>query len=133
MLEDIRKMSRDDFPNMLHIEMKNLVDRIEDMLNDYNIDIEEFVFVKFFIMKMTPDLAMKHTIERILPWKPYIDSRDDNFFYKNKKIFGELPEKHVNYVSDLWMSKTLNHDDKDEIWDFFDTFVAFAEEYKKNE
>lgn len=116
---------------LLHGQMKLFLDRIEDMLIDHGIELPEFIFIKVFINGLTPSASMKHIIDRVLPWKKYIVARNDNFFYKNKKIFGELPEKHVNYFSDLWVSKTLDEDDKNEIWDFFDAFIAFGEEYKK--
>ena len=120
-----------DFAKMLHDELNNFLDRIEDILNEHDIEVEEFIFIKFFITSMSDQQAMNHIIRRVLPWKEHIQGRRDSFFYKNKKIFGELPEDKVNYFSDLWMSKTLDKDDKKEIWEFFDVFIAFAEEYKK--
>ena len=47
------------------------------------------------------------------------------------KIFGELPEEHINFFSDLWKSPNLDKDDKQMIWKYFDIFVACAQGHKK--
>ncbi len=116
---------------LLHEEMLHFADRIEDILESHNLDSDDVVYVKFFLSTMTHEDAMRHTIAQILPWKSQIEKREDRFFYKNKEIFGKLPENKVNYFSDLWMDSHLSKDDREEIWDFFDSFVAYAEEYKK--
>lgn len=74
---------------------------------------------------------MQSVIQYVLPWEYQIKTRNDDFFYKNKKIFGELPEEHINFFSDLWKSPNLDKDDKQMIWKYFDIFVACAQGHKK--
>ena len=121
----------DKLVNLLHEEMMHFIDRIEDILDSHNLDSDDIVYVKFIFKTMDSENLMEHVINKILPWKPQIDKRKDDFFYKNKEIFGKLPPEKVNYFSDLWMSQSLDIDDRQEIWDFFDMFVTCAEEYKK--
>ncbi len=115
----------------LHEDLLHFTDRIEDILDDHGLEFDDLIYVKFFISKMTSEDAMQHVIMHILPWERQIEEKDDQFFYKNKKIFGDLPNNKVNYFSDLWMSTTLNEEDKDEIWRFMDTFVTYGNEFKK--
>ena len=111
--------------------MLHFADRVEDILNDHHIDSDDIIYVKFFLNSTGQSSCIFHVINKILPWKQHISDRNDNFFYKNKEIFGKLPEQKVNYFSDLWMSGKLDEADKNEIWDFFDAFITYAEEYKK--
>lgn len=119
------------FEKLLHSELLNFADRLEDMLDDHNISTDDLTYVRFYIVNMTPYQAMQHVIEQILPWKKQIELHDETFFYRNKRIFGKLPDNKVNYFSDV-LTKTFNQEDKNEVWQFFDAFVAMAEEYKKN-
>lgn len=116
----------------LKSELANFANRIEDMLGSKNINVDDLVYVKFFLSNMSPRETMDHVIDKMLPWKTQILKKDDKFFYKNNEIFGKLPQSKVNFFSDRW-TDTFDAEDKQEIWDFLDTFIAFAEEYKKND
>ena len=121
-----------DLLKSLKQELLLFIDSIEDICSEYNISTDEVIYVQVLFRAMSEEQIMYHITKRILPWKKQIVERNESFFYKNKKIFGELPEDKVNYFSDL-ITKTFSQDDKNEIWDFFDTFITFAEEYKKKQ
>lgn len=111
-------------------ELLYFVERLEEILQEYHIDTDDMIYITFYIQKMSPDEALDHVVHKILPWKQQIKDRNEDFFYKNKEIFGALPAEKVNYFSDL-IRGTFSKDDKDEVWTFFDAFIAFAEEAKK--
>jgi hypothetical protein len=113
-------------------EQLNFINRIEDILNSHNINTDDIIYIKFYAMNSNKEESIKEASLRILPWKEFIRTRNEDFFYKNKKIFGELPEDKVNYFSDLWKKGVFDEEDKKEIWEFMDCFVAYAEQYKKN-
>lgn len=115
----------------LYNELFHFADRVESILESHNFDSDDIVYVKFFFKTFTPEQLMEHVVNKMLPWKKQIIEKDDNFFYKNKEIFGQLPSNKVNYFSDLWMSNHLDNDDREEIWEFFETFITYAEEFKK--
>lgn len=119
------------YPELLHTEMLNLIDAIEHILEDHNLDSDDIVFIRFFFEQMSSEKTMQHVISRVLPWSKQIKNRDDDFFYNNKHIFGDLPKEKVDYVSKLWKSDVLDNEDKDEIWQFFEVFVLYAEKFKK--
>lgn len=115
----------------LHKELLHFTDRVENILDVHHLNSDDIIYIKFFLSNINANNVMQHVIKNILPWKKQIQERDDQFFYKNKEIFGKLPETKVNYFSDMWMSEKFEEDDKNEFWDFFDTFITFAEVYKK--
>lgn len=117
--------------NQLHQNLIKLIEDIDDMMLEYNLDRVDIGPIKFFLERMRPNDAMFHVIDKILPWKKQIQSRNELFFYKNDHIFGELPEDKVKYFAEVITNK-ISQDDKSVLWDYFDTFIAFAEEYKKN-
>jgi hypothetical protein len=125
-------MSNEILSTQLQEEIFHFIDRLECILDSNNIDSSDLTYVKIYLKTFKNNDLMNHVVKKMLPWKPQIEKRKDDFFYKNKEIFGKLPEDKVDYFSDLWKNDGLGEEDKDEIWDFFDAFIAFAEEYKKN-
>lgn len=111
-------------------DILNFIDRIDEILEDHSIIIDEFVGIKFYFSIMSPEQVMNHVVQYILPHKAKIKSRADNFFYKNKMIFGDLPEsqKYLDYLSDVW-TNDFDIEDKEEVWEFFDIFVMYAEKF----
>lgn len=110
--------------------MLSFVDALEDMFDKNKVNSSDIVAGRLFVMNQTPEQAMHHVIDKILPWKIQIDERNENFFRINMEIFGKLPEERVKYFADV-VTNTLSEDDKNEIWDFLSVFVAFGEEHKK--
>lgn len=124
-------MSKLKLQSLLHSEMIHFADRIENIFDHHNIEFDDIILIQVWLKGVSSADLMTHVIENILPWKDKIENREDNFFYKNEKIFGQLPKDKVNYFSDVWMSDKLLEEDKDEIWEFFDTFCTCAEEFQK--
>lgn len=116
----------------LRSELIHFVDRIDAIFKDKNVPCDDLIFIRFYVTKMTPENAMQHVINKMLPWKTHINDRNDTFFDQNKTVFGELPEKKVNFFSDVWKS-SFDTEDKNEVWEFLDAFIAFSEEYKKKD
>ena len=94
----------------LYDELFHFSDRLECILDSNNIDSSDIIYVKFFLKTFKEDELMNHVISKMLPWRDQIKNKNDNFFYKNKEIFGKLPENKVNYFSDLWKSNKLTNE-----------------------
>lgn len=129
-------MSNININDALKKDILNFIDRIDEIFVDHDIIIDEFVGIKFYFSVMKPENVMNHVVKHVLPHKEKIKSRADNFFYKNNMLFGDLPEskKYLNYLSDVW-SKDFDYEDKNEVWEFFDLFIMYAEKFltlKKN-
>jgi len=73
---------------------------------------------------------MDHVVTHVLPWKTQIRKRDVHFFQDNKHIFEGLPSDRVEYYSEK-LSKDIDEESRNVMWEFFDTMVELAERYKK--
>jgi hypothetical protein len=96
----------------------------------------DLLMVEFFFKKMNNTSISDHIVARVLPHKVKIEKRNIEFFITEKKhIFAGLPEDRIEYFSNL-VTRTkeeggLADDDREAIWNYFDTLVILAEEYKK--
>ena len=115
---------------------------IKDTQLEFIADLKENVFsgaveqgelftVAFFFERLHPERAMDHVVTHVLPWKKQIHKRDVNFFQDNKHIFEGLPEDRIEYYSEK-LAKDIDQESRDVMWDFFDTMIALAEQYKKH-
>ena len=89
--------------------------------------------VEFFFQRLHPERVMQHLVEKLLPHKLKIESRNQDFFLKNKILFAGLPDERVNHYSKIIATgKSINNDERETIWLYFDSLLALAEAYKKN-
>lgn len=87
--------------------------------------------MKFFFDRMDADKLMKHVVKEVLPHADQIERRDENFFLGNKAIFAGLPADRVAEISASWMKGYIDKENKDIIWQYFDTIIALAQTWKK--
>lgn len=118
-----------------------LVEDLHQTISDLLVDLSDIFtettergdmeLIKFFYNQMHKVRIMHHTIDKLVPWKQYIDSRDINFFDENRYLFEGLPEDRVVYYSELITGgHRLTQDDMDVCWNYLDTMIACAEEYQ---
>jgi hypothetical protein len=91
----------------------------------------ELFTVSFFFERLHPERAMDHVVSHVLPWKKQIRKRDVHFFQNNKHIFEGLPADRVEYYSEK-LSKDIDEESRNVMWEFFDTMIELAEQYKKH-
>ena len=97
----------------------------------------ELALVEFFFTKMKSNAVADHIVSHILPHETAIQTRNVQFFVKEKNnIFGGLPKDRVEYFSNLVTLPPqhggLSQDDKNAAWTYFDTLVDLAKLYRKN-
>ena len=120
----------------------NLCHDIKNTQLEFINDLKENVFsgmveqgelftVAFFFERLHPERCMDHVISHVLPWKKQIRKRDIHFFQDNKHIFEGLPDDRVEYYS-YKLAKDIDKESRDVMWDFFDTMLELAEQYKKH-
>ena len=103
----------------------------DHMLTEYE-EQGDLVLVEFFFQRMDHEKIMDHVVTHVLPFSTKIRKRDQTFFLNNKGIFAGLPENRIDHYSDVIVnSSRLSREDRDEIWEYFDTIVALAEKYRK--
>jgi len=78
-----------------------------------------------------PDRLIKYHIALLHPMKPWLDARDIDFFIKNDHIYPGAPEADIKFFKDLWrIDGTMTDDEKNTIWEFFDTLIEIAEDWQ---
>jgi hypothetical protein len=117
----------DKFSIALKSELLTFVDRLEDIFNHNKINTDDLLLIRVYIHSMNHPIAMDHIINKVLPWKDHIINKDESFFRDNKQIFGQLPKDKVDFF--YKKHQLLEQEDKDEIWDFFNSFIEYADCY----
>lgn len=88
------------------------------ILFDNNIPIEE---------------SMRKFCSRMLPVKEMVSQRNDKFFLENNVFFSGLKDDKVIHWKNLWQSKRLDKQDREEIWKWMDLFVRLCLLFNEND
>lgn len=85
--------------------------------------------VEFFFKHMSSDVLSEHVVKEVLPHSDQIKTRNEIFFLNNGGIFGGISKDKVHEISSAWTNGVLSKEDKDVIWEYFDTLVALAKKH----
>lgn len=92
----------------------------------------DLVIARIFLKdRIQISLAMDYIVNDLVPLKPLIDNRDDNFFLENNILFGTISDTKVNHFKKIWNNGSLDREDKETIWKWFKSFIYLAERYSK--
>ena len=115
---------------------ETLLDFIADLKDNIfytNEEKGELMLVEFFFKRLHTGRVMQHILKHVVPHKKMIKNRDLDFFIENRSIFSGLPEDRIDHYSDVLSHQTkIDDDDMNVIWQYFETMIAIAEQYKKN-
>lgn len=112
----------------LHSDLLKFFDSLIEAFPDEG----ELVIIRFALTDQFPITdIMDYITVSLLPLKTKVDNRDNNFFLENNILFEELDNSKVNHFKRIWKSGTLNDEDRDSIWRWFDRFLLRAERYNK--
>jgi len=110
----------------------DLIIDLRDNIFDREDEEEDLTNVEIYFKLLHPERVIDHVINHVLPHKKKIDKRDVNFFLKNKSLFAGLPEDKIKYYSTIIANgKRVSQEDRDVVWDYFDSLIALAESYRK--
>jgi hypothetical protein len=116
---------------LLKIFQENLIKFIDEIIellpptSKGDIIMLRILFIDSFPMED----AMKIFSERILPHTKMVLERDENFFLNCEDLFAGIKKDKVSYFKDLWLSKELDDENKEIIWDWFTYFLKLAQKY----
>ena len=92
----------------------------------------DLVIVRIFMKDQVPIIdVLCHVIQEILPHHDKIKSKQDSFFLENKELFSQISSDSVIHFKRLWTSDALDNDDRDAIWEWFNSFCVLAKRYQK--
>ena len=80
---------------------------------------------------ISPEDLIATFIQHILPHKKNIKDRDDKFFLEKVGHMFNSSIGRVNHFRNIWRSSTLDDEDREILWQWFDSFVLMAERYGK--
>lgn len=107
-----------------------MFDMVTDLENVFSRPEEkgDLGIILFYIKKQHPESVMKFTIEKLLPYKDYIENRNLNFFADNTCIFTGLPDEKVEYyTTEITRNKRLSDEDMNTLWEYLSAMIALAE------
>lgn len=92
----------------------------------------DLVIVRIFMKDQVPIAdIMCHIVQQILPHEARIKRKDESFFLENKQLFQELSPESVIHFKKLWVSDSLDSEDREAIWQWFISFCTLAKKYKQ--
>jgi len=113
-------------------QLKNQLSEFFSELIDQFPNEPDLVIIQIFLDNQIPIVdVMKYISTKLVPLKPLIEKRDDNFFLQHNILFEKLDGNKVNHFKNLWTSGVLDESNKQIIWDWFELFIKIAEKYEK--
>lgn len=79
------------------------------------------------------DELIKYYIVYVLPMKPWLVARQEKFFLNNDHIYPNAPKEDIIFFKNLWaIDGTMTLQEKDTIWEFWDTLIEIAEDWQES-
>lgn len=122
-------------PNQMRLTITEFINDLKTNIFTEPQEQGDFELVSFFFSKLHDTMLMKEVMENVIPWEKQISERKTEFFLNNKNVFKGIPEDRIEYFSSMWKGENsrLSKQNKDTIWEYFDTMLAIAKAYKKNQ
>jgi hypothetical protein len=129
-------MSEIEILSQLKTQLVNFLDElIESFPNE-----PDFVIFRIFVSDRLPILdIMNYITINLCPLQEMVKSRNENFFLNHNILFEKFDETQsskINRFKSIWISGNLDKDEKETIWQWFQTFIHIGNKYleykKKN-
>ena len=119
------------------IQLKNqLVAFLDELIESFPAETD-FVVFRIFVKDRLPIVdIMKYIIINLCPLQDMIKVRDEKFFMNHNVLFEKFDEHETNKVSyfkKMWTSGTLDKQDKETMWRWFETFIYLGNRFTELE
>lgn len=119
----------------LLIQLKTQLVSFMDELIEQFPEEPDFVIFRIFLKDRVPIIdVMKYITKNLLPMHDMIKEKNADFFLNNNILFGNFSDEKsskVNHFKKLWKSKSLDEEDRNTIWRWFDSFIYLAKKYSE--
>ena len=117
-------------------QFKNtLISFLDELIEQFPSEADLVIFRIFVKDKIETSKLISYFVLNILPFKDMVANRDENYFLNHYTLLDcqeNLDAKtKVQRFKKLWLSPSLDDDDKDIVWKWFDTFIVLGEKYQK--
>ncbi len=93
----------------------------------------DFVIFRIFLKDRIPIAdVMAYIATKLVPLQDMVKAKNEEFFVNNNVLFERFDENKnskVNHFRKLWLSGSLDSEDKDTIWRWFASFIYLANKY----
>lgn len=92
----------------------------------------DILIVEVFFENLTPKAITDNIVKYLLPHSDQIRTRNEDFFKTQRELFEGLPPAKINYYSSILSdNRRVCDEDKDVMWQYFESLLTLAEKYKK--
>ena len=111
---------------------KQIIKFLDEMVEQFPNE-GDFVVMRILIKdQYSINDVMNNFIQQVLPLKQMVKDRNDKFFLENNILFEDLDSTKVNHFKTVWRSDSLDDDDRQAMWLWFDLFIKLAEKYQRS-
>lgn len=111
---------------------ENLITFLDELIGQMPTE-GDLVIARIFIKDQVPvETILQYFCFKLLPLKDLVKQRNAGFFLNNNILFSKISKDKVNHFKKLWRSGSLDDDDKETIFKWFDTFIYLAEKYQNS-
>jgi len=116
----------------LLIQLKNQLIIFFDELIEQFPKEPDMIIIRIFLKDKIPIVdVMDYIVKKLVPLKSMVNVQDDNFFLHHNILFETLDENKVNHFKKLWLSRSLDEENRVTIFKWFSSFIYLAERYNK--
>lgn len=110
-----------------------LISFVDELIGQFP-DDSDLVIIRIFLKDQIPIIdIMNDFIIKSIKYKTMISNRDDEMFSTNNDFLNFGGKEGLTSLKKSWVSGEIDNDDKNIIWEWFDSFVFLCEKYNKNE
>lgn len=117
------------------IQLKTqLVNFLDELIETFPSE-PDFIIFRIFVQDQIPITdIMDYIVKKLCPLQELIKTKDQSFFVDQNILFEKFDSKKmdkVNHFKRLWLSNSLDSEDRETLWRWFASFVYLGNRYKE--
>ena len=117
----------------LLIQLKTQLVNFFDELIETFPDESDFVIFRILIKDKVPILdIMNYIVKDLCPLYDMVKNKNESFFLDNNILFSKFDEKKtekINRLKKLWLSGTLDKENKEVMWSWFNSIIYLGTKF----
>lgn len=109
---------------------------LDELIGQFPEEADLVIFRIFLKDRISIVEIIKYFVMKVLPLKKMIEDRNEDFFLNHCTLMEDINNQKtkgkINHFKKLWRSETLDDEDKEVVWQWFDIFITLSEKYQKN-
>jgi len=109
-----------------------LVNFLDELIESFPHE-PDFVIFRIFVNDRIPIASiMEYIVDNLCPLQDMVKNRDEKFFLNHNVLFERFSESEsskVNHFKRMWTAGSLDKEDKEVIWRWFQSFIYLGNKY----